>query len=341
MKITIYGSGTFGFVLARHFGNKFLNKEHEVWFYGRNEKLIKVIQKRRVHPLHFPNTNLPQNVVITFDRPKAVEDTNLIVLAVSAQSVRYAIQDIRKYITNDLIFLNAAKGLELGTNLRLSQVIEQELKNIDYNYKIAVFSGGTIASEMIEDAALGAEIACTDRATARYLQELMSNRFLRIYANTDIIGVEYAGSIKNVISTGAGISQGLKNPYGSETLLISRASAEAKRLAVKLGAKPYTFSAESQAWCNDLWMSCTGNTRNRYFGELIGSGYSVKQALEILRKEHKIAEGYPTAKVVYHLAKEHNIEIPVMEKIYEILYQDKEPKKAMVELMTRRLKFLE
>lgn len=340
MKITIYAPGTFGFVLARHFGNKFLSSEHEILLYGRNEELIETIRKTRVHPVHFPNIKLPANVIVTSDRKEAVENTELIVLAVSAQSVRDAIRDIRKHIVKDLIILNAAKGLELNTNLRLSQVIEQELESIDYDYKVAVFSGGTIANEMIEDAALGAEVGCAFSSTAQYLQELMSNQFLRVYANTDIIGVEYAGSIKNVISIGAGISDGLKNPYGSKTLLVSRASAEAKRLAVKLGAKPHTFSAESQAWCNDLWMSCTGNTRNRYFGELIGSGHSVEQSLEILRKEHKIAEGYSTAKVVYELAVEHYIEIPVMEKIYEILYEDKNPRQAMVELMRRRLKFL-
>lgn len=340
MKITIYGSGTFGYVLARHFGNKLLSSKHEILFYGRNEGLIETIRKTRVHPIHFPNIKLPANVIVTSDRKEAVENTKLVILAVSAQSVRDTIRDIRTHITNDLIILNGAKGLELNTNLRLSQVIEQEIESIDYDYKIAVFSGGTIAGEMIKDAALGAEIGCTDPSTARYLQELMSNRFLRVYANIDIIGVEYAGSIKNVISIGAGISDGLKNPYGSKTLMVSRASAEAKRLAVKLGAKPHTFSTESQAWCNDLWMSCTGNTRNRYFGELIGSGHSVGQSLEILRKEHKIAEGYPTAKVVYDLAIDYDIEIPVMEKIYEILYENKDAREAMVELMIRRLKFL-
>lgn len=342
MKITIYGSGTFGFVLARHFGSMAEDKR-DVWttiFYGRNAELVEIIRKTRVHPIHFPDIQLPADVVVTSNRKDAVENTDLIVLAVSAQAVRDAIRDISVHITNDLIILNGAKGLELNTNLRLSQVIKQELENVDYDCKVAVFSGGTIAGEMIKDAALGAEIGCADSSTARYLQKLMSNRFLRIYANTDITGVEYAGSIKNVISIGAGISDGLKNPYGSKTLLVSRASAEAKRLAVKLGAEAHTFSAESQAWSNDLWMSCTGDTRNRYFGELIGSGNSVEQALEILQREHKRAEGYPTAKVVYDLADEYDIEIPVMKKIYEILYEDKEPRKAMVELMTRRLKFL-
>jgi len=341
MEITVYGAGTFGFVLARHLGRKFVdNKEYKIWLYGRNTELIKTIQAARTHPVHFPNVALPENVVTTSERDTAIEDSQLIILATPAQSVRSAIRDIRRRINQNITILSAAKGLELKTNLRLSEVINQELVGTKYKYKIAVFSGGTIASEMIMDAALGAEIGCEDYEIAKFLQELMSNQHLRVYANTDIIGVEYAGALKNVISIGAGISDGLNNPYGSKTLMISRASAEAKRLALKLGAKEHTFSTESQAWSNDLWMSCIGNTRNRYFGELIGKGHSVDDALKILRKEHKIAEGYPTARVVYNLATEHDIEIPVMGKIYEILYDGKNPINAMYELMTRQLKFI-
>jgi glycerol-3-phosphate dehydrogenase (NAD(P)+) len=341
MEITVYGAGTFGFVLARHLGCKFVdNPKYKIWLYGRDHELMEIIRATKTHPVHFPNVTLPENVLATSERDTAINNSQLIILATPAQSVRSAVRDIRKHINQNIIILSAAKGLELRTNLRLSEVINQELAGIKYKYKIAVFSGGTIASEMVMDAALGAEIGCEDYETAKVLQELMSNQHLRVYANTDIIGVEYSGALKNVISIGAGISDGLKNPYGSKTLMISRASAEAKRLALKLGAKEHTFSAESQAWSNDLWMSCIGNTRNRYFGELIGKGYSVDDALKILEKEHKIAEGYPTAQVVHDLAMKHEIEIPVMGKIYEVLYEGKNPIDAMYELMTRQLKFI-
>ena len=341
MEITVYGAGTFGFVLARHLGRKFVNnKKYKIWLYGRNPELMESIWVTKTHPIHFPNVILPENVLATSERDVAINNSQLIILATSAQSIRNAICDIRKHITQNITILSAAKGLELQTNLRLSEVINQGLAGLKYKYKIAVFSGGTIASEMVMDAALGAEIGCEDYETAKVLQELMSNQHLRVYANTDIIGVEYSGALKNVISIGAGISDGLNNPYGSKTLMISRASAEAKRLALRLGAKEHTFSAESQAWSNDLWMSCIGNTRNRYFGELIGKGYSVDNALEILKKEHKIAEGYPTAQVVHNLAMKYNIEIPVMGKIYEVLYEGKNPVEAMYELMTRQLKFI-
>lgn len=341
MKITVYGTGTFGFVLARHVGNKFAgDNSYEIVLYGRNPQLMDTIQTTRAHPVHFPLIDLPDNVQATSARYVVIHNADMLILAVPVQSVRDAICDIRPYITRDIMILSVAKGLELKTNLRVSEVIHQELAGLEYNFTIAVFSGGTIALEMVRDAALGAEIGCADYKTAKILQELISNRHLRVYANTDIIGVEYAGALKNVISIGAGISDGLRNPYGSKTLMISRASAEVKCLAVKLGAQEHTFSTESQAWSNDLWMSCIGNTRNRYFGELIGSGHTVEDALAMLRTEHKIAEGYPTTKVVHSLAKEHDIEIPVMEKIYEILYEGKQPRIAMYELMTRQLKFI-
>lgn len=351
MKVTIYGSGTFGFVLARHLGNKFADearrlssygddRNYQIFLYGRDKHLITDIQKNRVHPVHFPEIALPGNVTAISQCEAAISDVDVLILAVKSQAVRSAIRDIGEHISKDIIILHVAKGLELETNQRLSRVIEEELARIKFDYKIAVFSGGTIAKEMIMDAALGAEIACADYATAQKLQELMSNQHLRVYANTDTTGVEYAGALKNVISIGAGISDGLKNPSGSKTLVISRASAEAKHLALQLGAQEHTFSTASQAWSNDLWMSCIGDTRNRYFGELIGKGCSVDDALAILTKEDKIAEGYPTAKVVHRLAIEHNVEIPVMGKIYEILYEGKNPREAMHELMTRQLKFL-
>jgi glycerol-3-phosphate dehydrogenase (NAD(P)+) len=168
----------------------------------------------------------------------------------------------------------------------------------------------------------------------------MSSEKLRIYANEDIIGVEYAGALKNVVSIAAGISDGLLNPWGTKTLLISRASAEISRLALKLGAQPHTFSAYGQAWCNDLWMSCTGNTRNRYFGELVGQSLSVKEAIKVMSHERKLVEGYYTTKAAYDLAKEHGVDAPIINAVYGVLYLDREPRDSMNDLMSRSPKFL-
>ncbi|MCD6507960.1 NAD(P)-dependent glycerol-3-phosphate dehydrogenase [Candidatus Poribacteria bacterium] len=341
MKVVVYGSGAFGFALAKYLGDKFrMDKAVEICLYDRNEDLISHIKTTRTHPIYYPDIPLPIKVESTSDI-RCVRRADLILLVVPSQALRDASRELAGYISPEATVLNAAKGLELGSCKRPSQVIGEELSKVGFKGEIATFSGGTIASEMIMGAALGAEIACPNREVARWLQEFMASDRLRIYANTDIIGVEYAGAFKNVISIGAGISDGLNNPWGTKTLLISRASAEVKRLALKLGAQPHTFSAESQAWCNDLWMSCMGNTRNRYFGELIGRGLSVEEAFKVMSHERKLVEGYYTTKSAYHLAREHKVDAPIIKAVHDVLYLGRDPREMMSELMSRSLKFLD
>ena len=341
MKLTVYGAGAFGFALAHYLGLKFTSDDSvQVLLYGRDADLISRIRTARVHPIHYPTVPLPMRVKVTEDEEEAVKGADLLILCVPAQSVREASRSIAELIDPKATVLNTAKGLELGSCKRLSVVIREELVPKGFEGDIAAFSGGTIASEMIMGAALGAEVACENPETARRLQMLLSSATLRIYANTDIIGVEYAGAFKNVIAIGAGISDGLNNPHGTKTLLVSRASAEVKRLALRLGAKEHTFSAESQAWANDLWMSCTGNTRNRFFGELIGRGLSVEEALKVMRRERKLVEGYYTAKAAYQLARRCGVETPIIDAIYSVLYLGEDPREAMRRLMSRSPKFL-
>jgi glycerol-3-phosphate dehydrogenase (NAD(P)+) len=340
MKVVVYGSGAFGFALAKHLGDKYrLDSSVEILLFDKDTDLISHIKTARTHPIHYPDVPLPRKVDPSSDG-RCVEDADLIILVVPSQALRDVSRDVSRYIRPDATVLNATKGLELDTCKRPSQVIGEELSKAGFKGRIATFSGGTIASEMIMGAALGAEVACPDPETARWLQEFMANDRLRIYANTDIIGVEFAGALKNVISIGAGISDGLHNPWGTKTLLISRASAEVKRLALKLGAQPHTFSAESQAWCNDLWMSCMGNTRNRYFGELIGGGLSVEEALKVMSHERKLVEGYYTTRSAYQLVREQDVDAPIIKAVYGVLYLGKDPREAMRGLMSRSLKFL-
>lgn len=169
------------------------------------------------------------------------------------------------------------------------------------------------------------------------MQEIFHSGTLRIYGNTDILGVEYAGAFKNVIAILAGIINGLDLPYGSETHMISRAAKEAKNIAVALGAKPHTFSMESQCWGNDLWMSCTGKSRNREFGKLIGKGLSPKEALEKMETEHKLVEGYYTTGAIPKLSKKTNVNAPIFNEIYKIVYEEKDASESIKYLMSRKL----
>ena len=340
-KIGIYGTGMFGFALAKHFGEKFKNDtQYEIVSYDRNKEIVEHINKTKSHPYHFPNVKLDSKNIITNDIHLFLKNTDILILSVPSQSVRDVVHNLKMFIGKDIIIINTAKALECKTNKRLSEVIIEELTDIEITHKVAHFSGGTIAADLVRGAPLGAEIACEDIQLCKVLQKLFSNESLRVYGNIDIKGVEYAGAFKNVIAILAGIASGFGLPYGSETHLITRAAKEARELAVQMGAKEHTFSIESQAWGNDLWMSCTGNTRNRYFGELIGKGITPENALKILKSEHKIAEGYNTAKIIPKLSEKLHNHPCILMQIHNILYECKKPNDAINGIMEMELEFL-
>lgn len=330
----------FGFALTKHFGDKYKNNKHyNIVSYDRNKDVVEYINETKHHPYHFPHAKLNDKNRITNDLYSLIADTDILILAVPSQSVRTVTRNFKNHISDNLIIVNTAKALECKTNKRLSEVIYEEL-SVDNINRVAHFSGGTIAQDIVKGAPLGAEIACEDTRTCKMLQSLFSNEKLRVYGNNDIIGVEYAGAFKNVIAILAGVASGMGLPYGSETHLISRASKEAKDLAIKLGAKEHSFSMESQAWGNDLWMSCTGNTRNRYFGELIGKGESPENALQTLKNEHKIAEGYNTAKIIPKLSEGVGCDLDILTHIHDILFNHKKCSTAINEIMNNELDFL-
>lgn len=341
INISIYGCGMFGFALAKHFGEKYkTNNQYKIMSYDRNKEVVEHINRNKCHPYHFPHVKLSDKNKITNDIQSFIADADILILAVPSQSVRAVARDAKKYINKNLIIVNTAKALECKTNKRLSEVINEELSGNEYTHRLAHFSGGTIAQDIVNGAPLGADIACENIQTCKMLQDMFSNENLRVYGNTDMIGIEYAGAFKNVIAILAGITNGMGLPYGSETHLISRAAKEAKDIAVRLGAKEHTFSMESQAWGNDLWMSCTGDTRNRYFGELIGKGESPDNALQILKNDHKIAEGYNTAKIIPKLSKDVGCDLDILMHIHYILFNHKKCSTAINEIMNTELDFL-
>jgi len=336
MKIGIIGTGMFGFSIAHHLANKHINnKEIAIITYDINKELIEHLKKTRKHLYHFKNKKLPSNISFTNNVLEISENADLIVMAVKSQSVREVIREIKNHLEDKVIILNTAKALEIETAKTFYEVINEELKNIKIKYTLAKFSGGTFAEDLVNYAPLGADIGCEKPAAIKKLQEIFHNENLRIYGNNDLIGVEYAGAFKNIIAIFAGIINGLALPYGSETHMISRAAKEAKEIALDLGAKAHTFSMESQCWGNDLWMSCTGKSRNRNFGILIGKGLSPKKAIEKLQTQHKLVEGYFTVKAIPSLCKKTKVKAPILNEIYKIVYKNKDPAKSLKQLMKR------
>lgn len=338
MKISIVGTGTFGFSLARHFGKKYLgNNEVAIMTYDSNSELMRFLRRYKTHPYHFKGKRIPQNVSLASDKKELIENADILILAVTSQAVRGTVREIKGYLKDNVIFLNTAKALEVGTAKTFSEVIKEEMANVPVKYTTAKLSGGTFAGDLVNDAPLGADIACENPYVLKKLQETFSTSALRIYGNNDLVGAEYAGAFKNIIAIFAGIIVGLGLPYGSETHMISRAAKEAKEIAVSLGAKPYTFSMESQCWGNDLWMSCTGKSRNREFGILIGKGMSSHDALEKMQLEHKLVEGYYTTGAIPKLSMKVKVKTPIFNEIYKIVYKEKDPLKSINELMNMKL----
>jgi len=326
----ILGAGAFGFAMAKLLGDTIHDK---IVIYDPVKGYIDSIAKTRRHPVFHHGIELKGDIVATTELKEAVKEARLIVLAIPAQLLRKALKDVRQHISGDVILLNLAKALEEGTRKRMSQVIREELEGMRHRFSIATLSGGMLAEEVTRGDPLIAEIGCADRATAKELRTIFSSARFRIEINDDIVGVELAGSLKNVVAIGAGMFDGLGYSASSKSAFISHAAHEMKHIALALGAKEHTFGPGSQAWFGDLMTTCFGNSRNRYLGELLGKGHDAKTALRMLEEEKKRAEGYATAKVVHDIIAESGLKSHAIEMVYAALYEGKKAKKAVDDFM--------
>jgi len=325
--------GMFGFVLARHLALKY--PQRKILVYDRDKKIIESLIEKRKHPLHFKDYSIPENVIPTQDLEKVTELSEIIVIAVPTQRIRSFAKELTNYLKKNVVILNVAKGIEIGTGRRISEILKEEIQK-PYHY--AVLSGGTIAGEMLKGDPLAAEIACEEQKIAKKLQEIFSSQKFRVYRNDDVIGVEIAGALKNPLAIASGMADALGYASSTKGALLSRGSLEIKRLALKLGAKEKTFNFGGQAAMGDIMTSCFGNTRNKKFGELIVKEGSVEKALKLMKREGKLVEGYFTSKAIHYLAASLHVEMPVQEQIFQILYNGKKPESALKDLMKRSLK---
>lgn len=327
------GVGMFGFVLARHLALKY--PQDKFFAYDANTEVLENLKRERRHPIHFRDYLLPENVFPTDDLEMLARSCRIIILSLPAQRIRSAAEKLAEYIKDKTVLVNVAKGLEIGTGKRISEIVREK---IDKSYTYAVISGGTIAGEMIRGFPLSAEVACEDEDTASLIQNLFSTERFRVYRNDDVTGVELAGALKNPLSIATGIARGFG--FGSSTVgaLVSRGAFEIKKLALCLGAKEKTFAFGGQAAMGDIMTSCFGDTRNRRFGELIIKEGSVNKALDIMKKEGKLVEGYYTSFATSQLSEKYGVEMPIQREVYQILHKGKDPRLSMVQLMTRTLK---
>ncbi|MDD2234000.1 MAG: NAD(P)H-dependent glycerol-3-phosphate dehydrogenase [Desulfitobacteriaceae bacterium] len=320
-KIAVYGAGSWGTALAvvlARAGNKTV-------LIGRSPEKMKAIQGSRRNEQYLPGIVLPDNLEISSDLTKLAAE--MVILSVPSQSVRAAACLLKPYLRPGTILVNTAKGLEEGTQMRLSQVIAAVLPD----FPVTVLSGPSHAEEVVRDMPTTVVAAAADLQIARKVQDLVMTPLFRIYTNPDIIGVELGGALKNVIALCTGIASGLGLGDNTKAALMTRGLAEITRLGVALGGNPLTFAGLSGL--GDLIVTCTSvHSRNWRAGAALGKG---KPLDEVLQEVGMVVEGVRTTRIVYELGRSQGISMPISEKAYEVLFEQKNPHLAVRELMVR------
>ena len=325
-KVCVLGTGSWGSAL----GLTLAKKGYEVSMWTLNEEQAKRINKTRENIDYLPGVLFPNNMTVTISLEEAVLNSIIIVLAVPSQAIRSVCNQIKPFIKDEQIIVDVAKGLEKGTGLRLSEVVEEELPNNPY----VTLSGPSHAEEVARDIPTTVVVASTNLEVAQKVQEIFMGPKFRVYTNPDIVGVELGGALKNIIAFGAGICDGLGLGDNSKAALMTRGIREISRLGVAMGADASTFSGLSGI--GDLIVTCTSmHSRNRRAGMLIGQGKTIEET----RKEVGMTiESIDNIEVAYKLAKLHNIEVPIINTVYAVLYENLNPREAVKMLMTRDLK---
>ncbi len=306
---------------------------HEVKMWGYDSEQLKQMEEAGENKKFFPGYKLPEGLVFEADDKRIMAGADLIISAVPCQFMRGIWKRLKDYVPQGAAIVSVAKGIENDTLLRPTQIIA-EILSLGQNGKLAALSGPTIADELARKLPATACAASSDEQLARDVQRTFNTSWFRLYTNTDILGVELAGAMKNIIAIAAGIIDGTGAGDNAKAALLSRGLAEITRLGVACGARPQTFTGLTGL--GDLVTTCISpKGRNRSFGERIGKGQTVEQAR---RATESVIEGVDTCKSVVALAERHNVEMPITEAVYQVLFEGKSVEKAIADLMKRRLK---
>ena len=324
--VTFLGCGSWGGALGKLLSEKGL----DVTMWHRNLDVVNHLKDTRTHYL-IPELIFPSGVEFTNNISSAIQSSEIIILAIPSQSIRDVITKNKSSFNKNHIIVNVSKGIEIDTLMTVSEVLNDVL---DGNHKsVVTLSGPSHAEEVINGHPTTLVAASNDIQSAEIIQNLFATEMLRTYLNRDIRGVELGGSMKNVIAIAAGICDGIGYGDNSKAALMTRGMMEITRLGEAMGAKVETFRGLSGY--GDLIVTCLSkHSRNRQLGQLIGEGKALE---DITLDMNMIAEGIFTAKSVHQLQLKHSVEMPIHEAIYQVLFQKKDPKNSVVELMARRL----
>ena len=323
LKIAMIGDGGWGSTLALLLAKK----GHQVALWSPFAEYAAFLREKRENVKFLPGFRIPKEIVISSDMAQVLEGAEVVTLAVPSHFMRSVVERMKGFPLSERLVVSVSKGIENGTLLRMSEVIQDVLGRL----KLAVLSGPTIAPEVARGLPAMAVAASDDDRISARIQGVFNTDTFGVYRSDDLIGVELGGALKNVIAIAAGISDGLKLGTNTKAALFTRGLVEMARLGVKMGARMETFSGLSGM--GDLVTTCLSpESRNRSFGEKIGRGGKVE---EILKETEQVVEGVRTTLSAVALGKRNGKEMPITLKVKEILYDGKDPQKAVKELMER------
>lgn len=327
--ITILGPGSWGTALAQVLDDN----GHEVRLWGNALEQVEEINTRHQNSRYFKDVTLSSSIKAYSDLQQALTDTDAILFVVPTKVTRLVAQQVATNLNHPVKVLHASKGLEPGSHKRLSTILEEELP-AELRSEIVVVSGPSHAEEAIVRDITLITAASKDLEAARYAQKLFSNSYFRLYTNTDVIGVETAGALKNIIAVGAGVLAGLGYGDNAKAAIITRGLAEITRLGVQMGADPLTYSGLSGV--GDLIVTGTSkHSRNWRAGYALGQGQDLES---IEASMGMVIEGLSTTKVAYELAQELEVYMPITQGIYQVIYENRPIKEAITEMMTNEFK---
>ncbi|MCI8667240.1 MAG: NAD(P)H-dependent glycerol-3-phosphate dehydrogenase [Dorea sp.] len=321
--VGIMGAGSWGTALAL-----LLHKNgHQVTVWSISEEEVKLLSEKREHVSKLPGVKLPKDMVFTTDIESTVKGKDFVVLAVPSPFTRKTARNMSSYVAEGQIIVDVAKGIEESTLMTLSQQIEEEIPQAE----VAVLSGPSHAEEVGRGLPTIVVVGAKRKEIAKYLQEMFMNEVFRVYISPDMQGMELGGSLKNVIALAAGIADGLGYGDNTKAALITRGIAEIARLGVKMGGSVESFTGLTGI--GDLIVTCASvHSRNRKAGYLIGQGRSMQEAMDEVQM---VVEGVYSAKAAVKLGKKYGVSLPIIDKVSEVLFEGKDPREAVNELMLR------
>lgn len=326
MNICILGAGSWGSALSMVLADN----GHQVTLWTRNEKQCETLNKERTNERYLKNAVFNENISATTDLMKAVENKDVIVIAIASQAIRSVLELTEGVIKDNQVVVNVSKGIEIGTLDRVSEIVAEFYPKVSF----VALSGPSHAEEVAAKLPTTLVSSSTELEAAELIQDLFITDYLRIYTNTDIVGVELGGALKNIIALGAGISDGMGFGDNSKAALMTRGISEISTLGVKMGAEVTSFSGLSGI--GDLIVTCTSmHSRNRRCGILIGEGKAVDDAVDEIGM---VVEGIYTIRSAYDLSLKYKVDMPITHALYHVVYENYDAREAVKNLMGRKKK---